>query len=249
MVEDVDKSKQLTVLTESAEKLAALEQVNADLLVRLKAAREQVNALARDNQAYKRKIKKLAKRYLQARYSAGHDYLTGLPHRRVFEDRLKWAIVQSPRRHKAVALLFLDLDKFKNINDNYGHTTGDRLLQLVAERLTACIRRGDTACRYGGDEFIVMLPEVDGQESAEIVIGKIRKALSMPYSINGQEIKLTISIGVATYLASEHNIEQLICQADIAMYRAKKSGCQILRFDQQLAATTDLQASLFQTVR
>lgn len=248
MIENDEKFEYLEALNECAEKLAALEQVHADLQARLNTACEQVNMLVRDNQVYKRKIKKLAKRYLLARYSAGHDYLTGLPHRRVFEDRLKLAILQSPRHQKPVALLFLDLDKFKSINDTYGHNAGDRLLKLVAERLTACIRCGDTACRYGGDEFIVMLPEVDGQESAEIVIAKIRKELSMPYRINGHDIKLTISIGVTTYLASEHNIEELIRQADIAMYRAKKSGCQILRFDQLAATTPGLPASSLQSV-
>ncbi len=221
----------IPAFSEYSAKLADLETAYAENLTRLTAAHEQIKALEKDNRSCKNRLKKLAKRYLQARYFADHDDLTGLPNRRLFEDRLKQAIAQSPRHHKPVALLFLDLDRFKYINDTFGHAVGDRMLQQVAERLTACIRRGDTACRYGGDEFIVMLPEMSGQASGDIVIDKIRKQLSMPYRIDDLDIELTISIGIATYPAGQQNIEELIVQADADMYRAKKCIGRRLRFD------------------
>jgi diguanylate cyclase (GGDEF)-like protein len=133
------------------------------------------------------------------RHFAYHDELTGLPNRRLLLDRLKQAMAQAERQHKQLALLLLDLDGFKNINDQYGHETGDKLLQLVAERLAACIRTSDTACRYGGDEFIVMLPEIDGLENAEAVKEKIYSNLTEPYVIDDKIIALMASIGFVTY--------------------------------------------------
>lgn len=231
------KLEPIPIFSEYSAKLADLETAYAENLQRLAVAQEQIKALAKDNLSCKKRLKKLAKRYLQARYFADHDDLTGLPNRRLFEDRLKLAVAQSPRRHKPVALLFLDLDKFKHINDSFGHAVGDRILQQVAQRLTACIRRGDTACRYGGDEFIVMLPEMSGQDSGDIVIDKIRKRLCMPYRVDDLDIELTISIGIATYPADQQNIEELIGQADANMYRAKKCMKQLLRFDPAQALT------------
>ena len=139
-------------------------------------------------------------------------------------DRLKQAIAHSARQHKQVALLFIDLDKFKSINDKLGHAVGDRLLQQVAERLTACIRYGDTACRYGGDEFVIMLPEIDGQENAAAVTEKIRANLAAAYDLDGNFIEITASIGVAVYRDGGQNCSDLIKQADIAMYLAKAHG-------------------------
>jgi len=228
--------EQLPIFCAYSAKLADLEAAYAENLERLAAAQKQIEALAKDNLSCRRRLKKLAKRYLQARYFADHDDLTGLPSRRLFEDRLKLAVAQSPRHRKPVALLFLDLDKFKHINDSFGHTVGDRMLQQVAERLTACIRRGDTACRYGGDEFIVMLPEIDGADSGDIVIDKIRKELSVPYRIGDRDIELTISIGIATYPADRQNLEELIGQADAAMYRAKKRVERVLSLESGRAA-------------
>ncbi|OAI10834.1 hypothetical protein A1507_21285 [Methylomonas koyamae] len=226
-----DELEHIPIVSEYFAKLTALETAYAENLEQLAAAQAKVTALAKDNLSCRKKLKKLAKRYLQARYFADHDDLTGLPNRRLFEDRLKLAIAQSPRHRKPVALLFLDLDKFKHINDSFGHAVGDRVLKQVAQRLTACIRRGDTACRYGGGEFIVMLPEIGGADSGDIVIDKIRKQLSMPYRIGDLEIELTVSIGIATYPADQQNIDDVIGQADAAMYRAKKRVERVLRLE------------------
>jgi diguanylate cyclase (GGDEF)-like protein len=118
-------------------------------------------------------------------------------------------------------LLFIDLDKFKNVNDRLGHAAGDKILQQVAERLSARIRIGDTACRYGGDEFVVMLPEIDGNESAATVIEKIRTHLATPYLLDDTIISVTASTGTTIYRTGQ-NCNDLIKQADIAMYFAKE---------------------------
>jgi diguanylate cyclase len=164
---------------------------------------------------------RLAKKCNRARHFAYHDELTELPNRRLLLDRLKQAMAQSVRQHKQVALLFVDLDRFKSINDRFGHFAGDQLLQQVAGRLTACIRNGDTVCRYGGDEFVVMLTGIDAQESAEVLADKIRVRLSPSYLLDGHVIEMTASIGVAVYQADGQTCNDFIKQADIAMYLAK----------------------------
>lgn len=161
------------------------------------------------------------KKLTQAHHFGYYDELTRLPNRRLLLNRLQQAITQSDRQHKQIALLFIDLDKFKSINDSFGHTTGDKLLQMFAERLVACIRYGDTACRYGGDEFLIMLPEMDNLENVAAVTEKIRTQLSMPYVIDGNAIVLSASIGTTIYPINGKNCSDLINQADIAMYCAK----------------------------
>lgn len=130
-------------------------------------------------------------------------------------------MVQSDRQHKQIALLFIDLDKFKGVNDKLGHETGDKLLQQFAERLINSIRYGDTACRYGGDEFVIMLPEIDDMEDAATVTKKICDQLSMPYLVDGTVIEVSASIGTAIYPAGGRNCCELIKHADIAMYLVK----------------------------
>jgi len=148
----------------------------------LNVAQQQIKTLTETNVSLRRKSIRLAKKCAQARHFAYHDELTGLPNRSLLMDRLKQAMVQSARQHKQVALLYIDLDKFKSVNDSLGHAAGDKLLQLVAERLSASIRYGDTACRYGGDEFVVMLPQIDDQESVTAVTEKIRAHLAVKWT-------------------------------------------------------------------
>ena len=125
------------------------------------------------------------------------------------------------RRNRRVALLFLDLNDFKKINDAYGHAAGDGILRQVAERLRACIRTSDTACRYGGDEFVVLLPELEGRESALAAARKIRARLAMPCMVDGVEITVTASIGVAIYPADGREYDDLMRVTDGFMYRDK----------------------------
>ena len=162
------------------------------------------------------------------------DPLTRLPNRRLLQDRLQQALVSSGRNGKEGAILFIDLDNFKNLNDTRGHDIGDLLLEQVAERLTACVRTGDTVARLGGDEFVVMLEELsenilEAAEQTELVGNKILTNLNQTYHIGGHTHHSTPSIG-ATLFNKQKSIDELLKQADIAMYQAKNAGRNTLRF-------------------
>jgi two-component system, chemotaxis family, CheB/CheR fusion protein len=160
----------------------------------------------------------------QIRYIAHHDALTDLPNRTLFRDRLNQALVAARRSRSRVAVLFLDLDHFKNINDSLGHQAGDRLLQAVANRLRACVRASDTVCRNSGDEYIVLLPNMRDTGEAGHVAAKIVEALSEPHHLDGHEVMATPSIGISIFPDDGDNIDVLLKNADAAMYHAKGSG-------------------------
>ena len=155
---------------------------------------------------------------------AQHDTLTNLPNRTLMQDRLTQAIATASRKDSRIAVLFLDLDGFKNINDSLSHATGDRLLQLVAKRLLAAVRTSDTVCRLGGDEFVILLSEVAHAGDAGVKAGKILSALSAPFEIEQVTLRVTGSIGVSTYPEDGQSAELLIRNADLAMYQAKEKG-------------------------
>ncbi|HKB61096.1 MAG TPA: diguanylate cyclase [Gallionellaceae bacterium] len=157
-------------------------------------------------------------------HMAQYDNLTHLPNRALFEDRLRLALATAQRNSARLALMFIDLDRFKPVNDNYGHAVGDLLLKEVAQRLQDCLRESDTAARVGGDEFVVLLPLVETEADAELVAGKILAALNRPFRIAGHRLDIGGSIGVAVF--PDHGEEEhvLVKSADIAMYHAKKSG-------------------------
>jgi diguanylate cyclase (GGDEF)-like protein len=155
---------------------------------------------------------------------AHYDSLTHLPNRALFADRLKHALVTGTRNKKKTALLFLDLDKFKHVNDTMGHLAGDMLLQSVADRLKSCRRESDTICRQGGDEFMILLPEVNGAEDAETVARKIVSSMEAPHLIGEKELVITFSIGISICPDDATDDEMLIKHADDAMYLAKASG-------------------------
>lgn len=184
-------------------------------------AQRHIEMLARSNARLTKKLVRLKRDAAQARHFAYHDQLTGLPNRNLLMDRLTQALAQAARQHKQVGLLLLDLDQFKSVNDRLGHAAGDQVLQEVAGRLSACIRSCDTACRYGGDEFVIMLPEIDGRASVEAVAGKIRARLFAPYMLDDRVIVLTASIGIAVYRSDGRDGSELIREADSAMYLAK----------------------------
>ncbi len=158
------------------------------------------------------------------RHLAYHDTLTNLPNRSLFYDRLNQAINQTKRANSMTAILFLDLDGFKWVNDSLGHSKGDMLLQIVAQKLKRCIRESDTVARLGGDEFTVMLPNLDNAANAAVVARKILETLSKPLSISGNEIHITASVGISVFPTDAEDIESLMRFADIAMYRAKAKG-------------------------
>lgn len=224
-------------LQQTLGELNELKKVLASSQQKLEAAKLQIETLTKTNKRFRQKLIRLAKLCMQARHFAYHDKLTGLPNRSLLLDRLKQAMVQSTRQHKQVALLFIDLDKFKNVNDRLGHLAGDKLLQQVADRLVNCVRYGDTVCRYGGDEFVVMLTEVDAEESAVAMMEKIRSRLSSAYVLDGHVIEMTASIGISVYKADGQNYNDLIKQADIAMYVAKVAQKQVNPIHQSHAET------------
>ncbi|MBI1887516.1 MAG: CHASE domain-containing protein [Nitrosomonadales bacterium] len=160
----------------------------------------------------------------RADYLAHYDALTHLPNRTLIADRIRQALAKARRDRTRLALMFVDLDRFKPINDELGHDIGDLLLQEVARRLQDCMRESDTAARLGGDEFIVLLPTIDAEPDAMLVAEKIRYALCQPFELAGHRLDISCSIGVAVYPEHGSNEEQLLKHADIAMYHAKQSG-------------------------
>jgi diguanylate cyclase (GGDEF)-like protein/PAS domain S-box-containing protein len=155
---------------------------------------------------------------------AYYDSLTDLPNRRLFNDRCEAALKAAKRSGKKLCLLFLDLDRFKNINDTLGHPTGDELLRAVAERLTRCLHRTDLVARHGGDEFIVLLRDIDNPQEAEKIARKISRTLAEPFAIDGHRLEVHTSIGVSFYPGDGDDPATLIKNADLAMYRAKEEG-------------------------
>ncbi|MFM9912492.1 MAG: EAL domain-containing protein [Methylophilaceae bacterium] len=159
---------------------------------------------------------------------AYYDTLTNLPNRRLLEDRLKLALANAHRNDKFVALLFMDLDHFKQVNDSLGHLAGDNLLQQTTQRILACVREGDTVARQGGDEFVLLLPDLannaDALYAASTVGEKIREALSTPFNLDGMEASVTPSIGISIFPTDTEDMVELIRNADTAMYHAKNNG-------------------------
>jgi diguanylate cyclase (GGDEF)-like protein/PAS domain S-box-containing protein len=167
---------------------------------------------------------------LQMAHSAEHDFLTGLPNRMLLNDRVNQAIASAARHDKNVALLFLDLDGFKHINDSLGHAVGDKLLQSIGKRLVDCVRIADTVSRQGGDEFVVLLSEVDFAEDAAILARRLLRAVAEAHPINNHDLHITTSIGVSVYPHDGLDAETLIKNADTAMYQAKENGRQSYQF-------------------
>lgn len=157
-------------------------------------------------------------------FQAYHDLLTRLPNRALFKDRLSVAITQAQRNETQLAVMFIDLDRFKIINDSLGHTMGDRLLQAVSQRLQTSIRKGDTLSRFGGDEFTLLLPDVKSAEAATQIAEKILVDIKKPFHLSSHELHVGASIGITLFPESGDNMDALIKNADIAMYRVKKTG-------------------------
>ncbi|WP_204758425.1 diguanylate cyclase domain-containing protein [Halomonas urmiana] len=157
-------------------------------------------------------------------YLAQHDPLTGLPNRALLTERLSRALCLARRHRHLVALLYLDLDAFKPINDSFGHAVGDSLLQAVASRVQECMRDIDTVCRQGGDEFVILLAEIRRPEDATRVAEKLLAVLGRPYCIRGHELLITLSIGISLYPDDADDADTLMHYADTAMYHAKRNG-------------------------
>jgi diguanylate cyclase (GGDEF)-like protein/PAS domain S-box-containing protein len=175
----------------------------------------------------------------EMKHLAEHDILTDLPNRLLLKDRLSQAIATAHRNNTEIAVLFLDLDEFKKINDSLGHAIADKLLQSVAARLVNCVRSSDTVSRQGGDEFVVLLPEIKHAADAHITARKILKALAEPHEIDRHSLQVTTSIGVSTYPEDGVDAEALIQNADAAMYRVKGNGRNNYQFFKNQMSPTD----------
>jgi diguanylate cyclase (GGDEF)-like protein/PAS domain S-box-containing protein len=167
---------------------------------------------------------------LEMSHLAQHDPLTNLPNRVLFNDRLTQAISLAQRQGKQLAVVFIDLDHFKKINDSLGHDVGDKILQSVASRLLGCVRRSDTVSRLGGDEFVVLLSQMEHAEDAAFSARKILRAFTKPHIIDKRSLNVNVSIGLSTYPTDGRNAESLMNRADNAMYEAKQEGRNNYRF-------------------
>ena len=182
-------------------------------------------------------------------FQAYHDTLTRLPNRTLLNDRLVQAISHAKRNNEKLSVMFLDLDRFKNINDNLGHMIGDKLLQAVAIRLKKCLRECDTLARIGGDEFTVLLPEIHSKSDSEFIANKIIDTLKKPFHLDNQDVFISTSIGIADYPQNGETKEALLKHADIAMYAVKNKGKDGFQFftddmQQELSANLSLENDL-----
>jgi len=206
---------------QACDELVAVGAVLASRRVEEGAVPPQLTALARTIERIGSKAQLLEREVVRMRHFANHDPLTGLPNRSLLLDRLDRALAQAARRGGQVGLLMLDLDGFKLVNDRFGHVVGDQLLQGVATRLQTSTRDADTVCRFGGDEFVILLPEADGRQGATVVAQKIHASLAAPFLLDGHSITVSACTGVALYPLDGIDPAHLLQRADMAMYGAK----------------------------
>ena len=157
-------------------------------------------------------------------YLAQYDHLTGLVNRTLFRDRVVQAMARTKRMQQPIGLMLLDLDRFKAVNDTFGHDMGDELLKAVAERLKICVREVDTVARMGGDEFTIILEGVSSEQNILAVATRITESIAAPFELKGHHISIGVSIGITIYPQYDHSIDELLKHADTAMYRAKQQG-------------------------
>ncbi|MBC7964132.1 MAG: EAL domain-containing protein, partial [Steroidobacteraceae bacterium] len=166
----------------------------------------------------------------QLEYQANHDGLTSLTNRNLLSDRIRQAMLMSRRNHNELAVFFVDLDNFKFINDSLGHDIGDMLLKIAAERLSGCVRSGDTVARRGGDEFVIVVSDQSVSDHATLIAGKMLELIAQPFRIDGHELVITCSIGISIFPRDGEDVQSLIKNADVAMYRAKEQGRNTFQF-------------------
>ena len=215
------ETEELANARNAPDRLADALQALAIAERRLLSAVHENKSLRLSNDTLMRALDEAARMAVAAQRIAYHDRLTGLPNRPLLIKRLQMAIRNAAARHRQLALLFIDLDGFKVVNDRFGHSMADRLLSGVAARITTCVRGDDLACRYGGDEFLVLLTNLDDARRAAGIAEHIRARIAQPYSFEGTEICITASLGLAGYPADGECYEALLRIADASMYRDK----------------------------
>jgi len=216
-------------LSSDAKRIAGQFKAGINDLVEWGAPEQLTPAVERElNRAQERRRQRLADAEL--RHRASYDTLTSLPNRTLMFDRLTQAMKHAKRDEKHVILMFLDLDYFKWVNDSLGHLAGDELLQIVSRRINKCLRESDTAARIGGDEFAIILDNVDNIATADIVAGKLLTTLSRTYALENQEASITASIGISIFPQDGEQAEALLNKADKAMYYAKSKGRNAYKF-------------------
>jgi diguanylate cyclase (GGDEF)-like protein/PAS domain S-box-containing protein len=207
--------------------IAIYDDITADRATResLEASRADLErAVAKRTAELEAEIADRRQAESRAQHLADHDVLTGLPNRRLLEDRLTQALALSQRNREQTAVMFVDLDRFKAINDQLGHSAGDAVLKEVAERLAKLLREVDTICRIGGDEFVVVLPEIKRSSDAAHIAAKILEMVSQPFHVGERELNITPSVGISVFPDDGRDAETLIRNADAAMYHAKGTG-------------------------
>jgi diguanylate cyclase (GGDEF)-like protein/PAS domain S-box-containing protein len=218
IIEDVSEHKRV---------LRALEQARDELELRV---RDRTIELADANARLSAEIDEREQAERCIRHLAQHDALTDLPNRRLLEERLHQAIEEARACEEIACVMFVDLDRFKVINDSLGHSVGDRVLKAVAERLVQCLRPQDTVSRMGGDEFVLVVPRIGSADGAAEIANRLIETISTPFSIDGQVVRVTPSVGISLYPRDGDSVQALLGSADAAMYRAKSIGRRTLQF-------------------
>lgn len=214
---EVLKTYNEQLVTKLKERSQALETAR----VRLVEGNED---LRRANEALEKDVSESKRRGDEVEQLALHDPLTGLPNRLLFNDRLAMALSQARRHQRKVATFFMDLDNFKSINDSLGHTIGDQVLRMVADRLRTCVREEDTLARFGGDEFILLVTGIASESDVATVSKKILETIRAPFLLDGRKVSITLSLGVSIFPMDGQSPELLVRNADVAMYRSKRRG-------------------------
>ena len=225
-LKEIEQEGYLPVLALTAQpsfKIAALEAGARDFISKpfdLMEVHKRIHNMLEVRLLYK----ELASYSKQQQELALHDALTGLPNRRLLEDRIATILQHAARQQRKAAVMYLDLDGFKGINDTYGHAYGDEILKQVAQRLVGTARKEDTVARIGGDEFVIVLGDVGTLADAQEPASKLIDVVAQPYSINGRSLQLSTSIGIALYPDDASTVDNLMHVADAALYEAKRTG-------------------------